>query len=462
MSRDVFLFVDLPTGRTVQAGEVRFETNSGGALISTQVRHTEAWLTDPHRYELCPEIALVEGWQRFTGVRIIPGAIADTAPDKWGRNLLFRAERAAAKAERRPARAFTDADYVLGVDDRTRLGNLRFADSPDGPFLGKPRDGVPQLVELPDLVKAASRLERSQETRNDLDRLVAAGTSMGGARPKVGVIDAGGELALAKLPERDDLWDVEAWEAVALTLARRSGIPTPEFLHRRLDADRSLLVLRRFDRERPRRCGFISADTLLEKRPDEVISYVELVEAAGDKAADPRGLREGLFRRVALTLLVGNVDDHMKNHGLIREFAGWAWSPVFDVNPFPGTMPVESTPITPGGPRTDRSIAELVEASAAFGLTDDQAVAIVADVEAATRDWIATAERYGIEDPAGGVLVTAFEHENRRIARGWADQLRLDASIRDGLPHRDESTGWVRPHLRNGRPVAAYRRRPRG
>lgn len=461
MNRDVYLFVDLPTGHTVQAGEVRFETNAGGALISTQVRLTEAWLTNPQRYELCPEIALVDGWQRFTGARVIPGAIADTAPDKWGRNLLFSAERLAAKSERRPARAFTDADYVLGVDDHTRLGNLRFADSPEGPFLGEPRNGVPQLVELPDLVRAASRLEQSQETSTDLDRLVAAGTSMGGARPKVGVVDAGGELALAKLPERDDLWDVEAWEAVALTLAQRSGIPTPEFWHTRLDAGRSLLVLRRFDRTGPRRCGYISADTLLEKRPDEVISYVELVETAGDKAADPPSLREGLFRRIAFTLLIGNVDDHMKNHGLIRETNGWAWSPVFDVNPWPEQRPVESTPITPGGPRTGRSVEELVEASASFDLTSDQAVAIIADVEAGSRDWPAVAKGFRIEQPTGGVLVTAFEHENRRTARGWADHLRIDATLRDGQPHESDTTGWVQPHLRNGRPVAGYHRRPR-
>lgn len=461
MSRDVLLFVDLPTGHTVQAAELRFQTNAGGALISTQVRLTEAWLTHPQRYELCPEIALVDGWQRFTGVRSIPGAIDDTAPDRWGRNLMFNAERTAASAEGRRVRTFTEADYVLGVDDRTRLGNLRFSDAPGGPFLSEPRGGVPQMVDLRLLVEAAGRLEAARATPSDLDRLVAAGTSMGGARPKVGVVDAGGELALAKLPQRDDDWDVEAWEAVALRLARSCGIPSPDFTHHRLDADRSVLVSRRFDRAGPRRYGYISADTLLEKRPDEVVSYVELVETAGDKAADPLSLREGLFRRIAFTLLIGNVDDHMKNHGLIRDINGWAWSPVFDVNPWPEQRPVESTPITPGGARTGRSVDELVEAAPSFGLTSDQAVAIVADVEAGSRDWAAVAESFGIEDPAGGVLATAFENDNRRTARSWADRLRIDAAIRDGLANPHDSQGWVRPHLRNGRPVAAYRRRPR-
>lgn len=462
MSRETFVFADLPDGRTAPAGELSFITNAGGALISTRFRYTQAWLEDPQRYELCPEIQLVDGWQQFTGARTIPGAIADTAPDAWGRNLLFSAERSAAKAEGRKAHTFTDADYVLGVDDRTRLGNLRFADTAEGPFLAAPRDGVPSLVALSDLVQAASRHEKSQETPADLRRLVAAGTSMGGARPKVGVSDASGHLALAKLPQRDDLWDVEAWEAVALTLARRAGIPTADFAHHRLDADRSALVTRRFDRDGALRFAYISANTLLQMRPGEVISYVELVETAGDVAADPRALRAGMFARIALTLMIGNVDDHMKNHGLVRAPGGWAWSPAFDINPFPEQFPTESTPITPTGPRTGRSVEELVEACASFELTDDEAVGIVARVELATRDWADVARKFGIEDPDEGSLASAFEHSNRRTARGWADLRRIDEAIRSEHTSEARASGWVRPHLRNGRPVTGYRREPRG
>ena len=181
---------------------------------------------------------------------------------------------------------------------------------------------------------------------------------------------------------------------------------------------------------------------------------MELVEAAGDVAADPRAVRTGMFTRVALTLMIGNVDDHMKNHGLVRAPGGWAWSPAFDVNPFPEQFPVESTPIARGGPRTGRSVDELVEAAASFGLADDEAVEIVARVELATRDWADVARSFGIEEPDEGSLATAFEHANRRAARAWADHRRIDEG--------SARPGWVRPHLRNGRPVAGYRRQPRG
>ncbi len=146
----------------------------------------------------------------------------------------------------------------------------------------------------------------------------------------------------------------------------------------------------------------------------------------------------------------------------MRRPAGWAWSPRFDVNSWPNLQPVESTPITPGGPRTGRSVDELVEASESFGLTEGEAVAIVAQVELHTRDWVDVADHYGIEAPAEGRLESAFEHENRSTARRWADRLRTDVATKATSTNERQSGGWVRPHLRNGRPVAGYHRDRRG
>jgi serine/threonine-protein kinase HipA len=44
---------------------------------------------------------------------------------------------------------------------------------------------------------------------------------------------------------------------------------------------------------------------------------------------------EQLFRRVIFNVAVGNRDDHLRNHGFIRELAGWRLSPAYDMNPNP-------------------------------------------------------------------------------------------------------------------------------
>ena len=135
MSRTVAVHADLPDGRTVEVGRLDAETNTGGALVSTLFRYADGWLSDPAAYALCPELPLGRGTVRLTGYRVLPGAVADTGPDRWGRNLLFAAERVAAVREHRRLPAFTDIDFVLGVDDRTRVGNLRFTEPGGGRFL---------------------------------------------------------------------------------------------------------------------------------------------------------------------------------------------------------------------------------------------------------------------------------------------------------------------------------------
>lgn len=423
MTREIQVHVDLPEGHA-HAGDLVFDTNVGGALVATTFRYRPAWLAHPDAYTLSPELAMSTAPQRAMGLRPIPGAVADTGPDRWGRTLLFDAERRAARDAGRPLPVLSDADVILLADDRTRLGNLRYVDPETGEFLSPPRDGLPTLVDLPRLVMAAQRASaRQQPDDAGLRLLVAGGTTLGGARPKVNVALPSGALAVAKLPAADDRWDVQAWEATTLHLARDAGLRVPRFELHRTGPETSVLVLDRFDRSvEGRRIGFMSADTLLEKAPDDAASYVDLVDALGDLADDARNERAELFRRVAFVLLVNDVDDHMKNHALLRGARGWRLSPVFDVNPWPVAWATQSTPLSPGGQRTDRSVEELVENAPAFGLDHDAAVRVVLEVEHGTRGWAEVAERYGIEDRAGGVLSTAFDNPNRERVLAWRDR----------------------------------------
>jgi serine/threonine-protein kinase HipA len=98
--------------------------------------------------------------------------------------------------------------------------------------------------------------------------LLAPGSSLGGARPKASVRDRDGHLAIAKFPNKGDEVNTVLWEAVALTLAAKAGIPVPAW---RLEtvADKPVLLLRRFDREEGTRVPFLSAMSMLDAKDNE-------------------------------------------------------------------------------------------------------------------------------------------------------------------------------------------------
>lgn len=448
--------VDLPDGRTVSAGHLEAQFGSGGrVLIGTRFEYVGSYLSDHASYALCPELPLGRGPIISSGARPVAGAFMDAGPDWWGRNLLFSTERRDARLQGRAMEVLTDLDFIARVHDETRQGALRFTIGADPTFQAPGRGGVPTLVDLPELVAAARRHGEHQETDSDLDLLTRAGTSMGGARPKTGVRTADGRLALAKLPSEDDRWNVLAWEATALELARLAGIEVPDGEVHALSPDAAVLVVTRFDRNPDgSRIGYLSAHSLIEKTLNSATSYVEIAEQLGDFSANPDEDGTELFRRVVLSLLIGNVDDHAKNHGLVRTAAGWRLSPVFDINPFPNVGMVDATPLTPGGDGSHRTVAELVGAAEAFGLDGASATAIVGQVESATSRWEQVAAGFGIEQDEIAFMSRAFESDARLEARA---QPVIDTSLAQS---RSDAHGWVGPHVRNGKQVRGYQRRP--
>ena len=181
------------------------------------------------------------------------GAIGDSAPDRWGRALMRRMERRRAEHEKQTPRTLHEIDYLLLVDDEARAGALRFAETEGGPFLRQEEaKRIPPLVELPELLSAAEHVMEDTDTEEDLRLLFAPGSSLGGARPKASVREKDGHLAIAKFPRKDDEINTVLWEAVALRLAHKAGIPVPTARVETV-ADKPVLLLRRFDREGARR-----------------------------------------------------------------------------------------------------------------------------------------------------------------------------------------------------------------
>ena len=200
---------------------------------SASFQYAPEWLRHPRSFALDPILELQDGPFHTGTERQIFGAFGDSAPDGWGRKLMMRAEAHSARRAGRPSRSLTEADYLLGVNDRARHGALRFSEEPAGPFLAAPEaSGVPPLVGLPRLLGAADRLTTGSDEDEDIALLLAPGASLGGARPKASVEDRDGQLSIAKFPREQDQWDIPRWEAVVLSLARRAGIYGDRFTHR--------------------------------------------------------------------------------------------------------------------------------------------------------------------------------------------------------------------------------------
>jgi serine/threonine-protein kinase HipA len=158
---------------------------------------------------------------------------------------MGRRERALAKAEGRAPRTLMEADFLMLVEDQTRMGALRFRDIGGEAFQAAGAHPVPPLVALPKLLGAARRVIDDKETDEDLRLLLALGSSLGGARPKASVLDSDGQLLMAKFPSPTDDWPIPTWETVAMTLAERAGVTVPAFQLRQV-ARRPVFMMSRF------------------------------------------------------------------------------------------------------------------------------------------------------------------------------------------------------------------------
>jgi len=402
-------------GRDVPAG--RLWTHRHGQSEAATFSYREDYLQRADAYELDPGLPLQAGQQQTPVKQPLFGAMSDCAPDGWGRRLVRRAEAQRAREADSQQRGLTEVDFLLGARDDLRQGALRFRGHDSEQYLAVDPEGVPHLIGLPRLLGAAEELERDEPTSEDLRLLLHGGSSLGGARPKAHVLDTEGRLAIAKFPSpQADEWDVIRWEAVALTLARHAGITVPEHeLH--VIENRPVLVLRRFDRDTNGRIGYLSAMTMLQARDGENASYLEIGQALEEQSPDAGADLRELWRRIVFTVLISNTDDHLRNHGFLRQStAGWSLSPAFDLNPNPeGGAKQLATAIDDNN--TDASLVTALEVAPLFRISETQARAIVAEVLAATERWRDVARATGLGAQQLERLEPAFEHEQSAAAR---------------------------------------------
>ncbi len=418
MEKEVFVYADL-NGVLHLVGRLwgRVRKNRESASFE----YDGHWLKNSERFALEPALKLGPSAFHTAAGRKLFGAIGDSAPDRWGRVLMRRAERRRAERENVTPRTLWEIDFLLMVDDEARQGALRFAAEEGGDFLaGEGAAKIPPLVELPRLLAASERVVANSDSDEDLRLLLAPGSSLGGARPKSSVRDKDGHLGMAKFPNRDDEINVVLWEAVALSLAQEAGLAVPEW---RVETvlEKPVLMLRRFDRRNGNRIPYLSAMSMLGAGDGETHSYLEFVDALRQYGAAPEEDMRALFRRVVFNILISNTDDHLRNHGFLYDGPdGWRLAPSYDLNPVPVDIKprVLSTAIDLDDGTASLDLA--LGVAGYFELNSEQAKEIAAEVGAAVTGWRKTAARIGLSNREIERMGSAFEHADLENACGPA------------------------------------------
>jgi serine/threonine-protein kinase HipA len=423
MNRQIKVFLG-DTG--TQIGTLFFNASSNRE--GSAIEYTGAWLRSPDQFQLDPALPLTPGRvfrSKAKNGSAFHGAIADTEPDGWARRVIQRDQAKSRREAKERGEPFDDTpltsvDYLLAVDDFSRIGALRFQDE-DGIFQRAAKAGrrrAPPLVELDRLLRASRAVETNTETAADLQYLRGRGTSVGGQRPKCSVISDEGVLSIGKFPSVGDLYAVTKGEVLALRIAAAAGINAAE--SRLIDSDGvPVALIKRFDRDGDgRRLPYVSAATLLgieDSHTDH--AYTQVVDALLTYSADFRADAEELWRRIALTVLINNVDDHLHNHGFLHVEKGkWRLSPAFDINPFPDKSRALKTWVSEASGDA-ASIDALMQTASYFRIAPARAREILAQVEAAVARWREIGAEIGMITSELDAFEPAFEHPERAVAR---------------------------------------------
>lgn len=378
--------------------------------------YNEDWLRSATAQVLDPDLRLYSGPQYLSESKQNFGVFLDSSPDRWGRLLMKKREAALARNEDRSPNKLYESDFLLGVFDGHRMGALRFKLDPDGDYLDNNRTmASPPWTKLRDLEYASLQIESDDDFRDPeylkwLKLLIVPGSSLGGTRPKSGVLDAHHHLWIAKFPGKADQLDVGAWEMVVHELALQSGISVPEARIEKFTSKFHTYLSKRFDRtDNGQRIHFASAMTMLGYTDGashaDGVSYLEIAEFIMQHGARVNEDLRELWKRIVFFICVSNTDDHLRNHGFILTDAGWVLSPAYDINPEASGSGL-SLNIS-----EDENVLELDlarEVAPYFRVDPKESGQLIRSITSAVKKWKSIARRFGIPTSEQEQMSEAF------------------------------------------------------
>ncbi len=327
--------------------------------------------------------AFQHGPQEPRGLNTIPACLRDGAPDSWGRRVL---------ASQYGATSLAELDYFL-LSHSDRIGALDFQLS-SSEYVARES----QHVEMEQLLNAAKLLEQRQPLPAELERALFGGTSMGGTRPKA-LIERGNKQFIAKFSLSSDTYDIVKAEYIAMRLAEKCGLKVaPVSLTSSMGRD--VLLVERFDRDVTEsncyRRHMLSALSLmlLGSMEARYASYLDFADRVRQRFVDPEASLHELFARLCFNILVGNTDDHARNHAAFWDGETLALTPAYDICPQPRAGGEVGQAMEIGGHRRNLSTVDNARSVCQhFMLSHDEATDLINAQERIVRtEWEATCE----------------------------------------------------------------------
>ena len=415
--KELYVFADfdwLKEPRLI--GDLNYESLCGSD--SSGFCYNDEWLKDYGGLFLSDDLNNYPSQQYTAPGKDIFGCFSDALPDRWGRTLINRREQILAKEENRPMRRLSSFDYLIGIEDFSRMGAFRFKESINGDYINASEIlRIPPLTDIRELIAASSEIEKSEDENRLpemrwIAQLVQPGSSLGGARPKASVIDENRILCIAKFPSRKDDYDVGLWEHFSHLLAKKAGVNAAETRVISTSDKYHTLLSRRFDRrEEGKRIHFASAMTLLGLNDGNNANtghgYLDIVDFILQNCTNVEDNLQELYRRVAFNICVGNTDDHFRNHGFLLTAKGWTLSPAYDMNP--SLNEYQSLLINSSNNKSD--LNELLNSCEEYMLQKQLAQQIISEVLNAVKKWRLLATRLGIMKSEQERFATVFERQ---------------------------------------------------
>jgi serine/threonine-protein kinase HipA len=391
----------------------------GGLRAYSQFCYAPAWLERPKAFSVSPDLPLLPGphIRKPTGPSdpSVFLALADTAPGPWARRVIEFDHQMARESNPRLG-PLDELQYLRAVNDAHRWGAIRLVNEAPLPSWHRAPEPQATLEDLTQAVATSWIVGRQQVPQADLRFLMTHATSMGGAAPKACVLDETGRLAVLKLPPPAPKSDALKLELLALTMAREAGIEVPA-ARMVFNPKSNALLIERFDRtEDGGRKACISARTLLQVRPKEVLGYLDLLRAMPYCCTDAQRDARQLWRRLVFWQLIGHADKDLQRIHFRYDGQGrWSLAPAVGLTPHPETATPSGLPLSAQLGKIT-SIQMLLDHAPAFALSHDQARGVLAQVVHVVRRWRIIAESEGIRFPHDRLDEIQPLFENTRLA----------------------------------------------
>jgi len=321
------------------------------------------------------ELPLRQGLLPLLSGLSIPGCLRDAAPDAWGRRVILN-KKFGNKASGIDPAALDELSYLIesGSD---RIGALDFQLSPTQ-YEPRYASGAP----IEELIEATERVEKGIPLTPELAQALQHGTSIGGARPKA-LIESDSRKFIAKFSTSTDLYSVVKAEYVAMRLADKAGLDVAQ-VSLKLAAGKDVLLVERFDRMATangwQRKSLVSALTMLtlDEMMARYASYETLAEIIRSKFRNAPGTLRELFSRIVFNILVGNTDDHARNHAAFWDGQMLMLTPAYDICPQGRHGQTATQAMLIAGEDRSSRITTCIAAAPQFLLSEEEAVDIIA------------------------------------------------------------------------------------